>query len=358
MLVRNPFFHVWSAEGSARTAIRHEIVEKYGLQISEAEVTQVERGAGRRGVRRRRHPGRSAERARTGPKYASQVLREPADRRTEYMALNTRTRNAPFNNVRKARQAINYAADRSAIVKICGGPCTRHAHLPDPAAGLPRPTRGRTARTPPDPGDDEVGTAPTWPRLKAAGPGVRHQGPEGCREQHARTRPAKAVRRPSRWSPTLRTSIGYKARRSSVLSADGIQYPYVQNSEEQQQGERSAWSATGIQDYPAPVRTWLNVLLSAVTARIHPNSDASAEHRGVLRPRASRSQIDREAESSPERHRLRLRPTKLWTKVDHEATTDAGAVGVDLFNPKQIDFVSKRVGNYYILESNVQWAAS
>jgi peptide/nickel transport system substrate-binding protein len=35
---------------------------------------------------------------------------------------------------------------------------------------------------------------------------------------------------------------------------------------------------------------------------------------------------------------------KLWTKVD-KATTDDAAQAV-LFNPRLIDFVSKRVGNY------------
>ena len=51
-------------------------------------------------------------------KYASQVHVNTltAD---WYFALNTRT--APFNNL-QARQAINYAANRSAYVKIAGGP--------------------------------------------------------------------------------------------------------------------------------------------------------------------------------------------------------------------------------------------
>ena len=52
-----------------------------------------------------------------------------------YMALNTTT--PPFNNV-KARQAINYAADRERLRQdrrrlVAGG-----ADLPDPAAELPR----------------------------------------------------------------------------------------------------------------------------------------------------------------------------------------------------------------------------
>ena len=66
-------------------------------------------------------------------KYASQVHVNTltAD---WYFALNTRT--PPFNNL-KARQAINYAANRTAYVKIARRPVARRADLPDPAAQLP-----------------------------------------------------------------------------------------------------------------------------------------------------------------------------------------------------------------------------
>ena len=41
---------------------------------------------------------------------------------------------------------------------------------------------------------------------------------------------------------------------------------------------------------------------------------------------------------------------ELWAQVDHEVTDQAP--WVDLYNPKQIDFLSKRVGNY---QWNPQW---
>jgi peptide/nickel transport system substrate-binding protein len=40
----------------------------------------------------------------------------------------------------------------------------------------------------------------------------------------------------------------------------------------------------------------------------------------------------------------------IWQTVDHEMTDQAP--WVDLFNPKQIDFLAKRVGNY---QWNPQW---
>ncbi len=62
--------------------------------------------------------------------------------------------------------------------------------------------------------------------------------------------------------------IGYKA--SGQYLADGIQYPYVQNSKNHSKWN-IAWSAW-YQDYPAP-SDFLNVLLGC--GSIHPNSDAS-----------------------------------------------------------------------------------
>ena len=40
----------------------------------------------------------------------------------------------------------------------------------------------------------------------------------------------------------------------------------------------------------------------------------------------------------------------IWAQVDHDMTDQAA--WVDLYNPKQIDFLSKRVGNY---QWNPQW---
>ena len=50
------------------------------------------------------------------------------------------TRLAPFDNV-KARQAVNFAIDRKALVNLFGGPVLAAAGLPGPAARLPRACR-------------------------------------------------------------------------------------------------------------------------------------------------------------------------------------------------------------------------
>ena len=74
-----------------------------------------------------------------------------------YMALNTRR--PPFNNL-QARQAINYAANRTADVKIYGGP-----FLAVPACRSCRRTSRPTSRTAHLRRDRRPsGPARTWPR--------------------------------------------------------------------------------------------------------------------------------------------------------------------------------------------------
>ena len=90
--------------------------------------------------------------------------------------------------------------------------------------------------------------------------------------------------------------------------------------------------------------TFLNVLLGC--GSIHPNSDASPNiaefcDKGI---QAKMDQALQMGLTDPEG------ANQLWAEVDHEMT-DA-APWVDLFNPKQIDFLAKRVQNY---EWNPQW---
>ena len=91
-------------------------------------------------------------------KYADRVHVNPLTA-VWYFAFNTRM--PPFNNL-KARQGVNYATDRNALVKIYGGPKLAVADLPDPAAELP----GLQAVLPVHVGPRRrtSGRARTWPR--------------------------------------------------------------------------------------------------------------------------------------------------------------------------------------------------
>ena len=115
VLVRNPFFHVWSAVAQP-AGYPNEIIEKYGLPVSD-EVTEVQNGEADEVFDGDQIPSDQLTQL-NSPKYAGQIHVNTltAD---WYFALNTRR--APFNNL-QARQAINYAANRSAYVKIAGGP--------------------------------------------------------------------------------------------------------------------------------------------------------------------------------------------------------------------------------------------
>ena len=114
VLVRNPNFKEWSAEAQP-DGNPDSIVEKFGLPVTDA-VTAVENG--------------SADAVFAGDSIPADRLNEIDTQYADqthvnaltadwYFALNVNE--PPFDNL-QARQAINFAADRTAYVKIAGGP--------------------------------------------------------------------------------------------------------------------------------------------------------------------------------------------------------------------------------------------
>ena len=154
MLVRNPYFKQWSAEAQP-AGYPNEIIEKYGELVSN-EVTAVQNGEANEVFDGDQIPSDDLAQLNSA-KYASQVHVNTltAD---WYFALNTRT--PPFNNV-KARQAINYAANRTAYVKIAGGPSLAVPACqilpPNYPSYVPYCPYTTGSRRPSGPG-------PTWPR--------------------------------------------------------------------------------------------------------------------------------------------------------------------------------------------------
>jgi peptide/nickel transport system substrate-binding protein len=134
-------------------------------------------------------------------------------------------------------------------------------------------------------------------------------------------------------------SIGYKA--STQLLSGAAQYPFVQNSANWGKWN-VAWSAW-YQDYPAP-SDFLNVLLGCNS--IHKNSDASPNIAAFC-DKGIQAKIDQAESVAATNPSL---AASLWTQVDHADT--AAAPWVDLYNPKQIDFLSKNVHGY---QWNPQW---
>ena len=325
VLVRNPYFKLWSKDAQP-AGYPDKIIEKYGLPISE-EVTQVENGQADEVFDGDVIPSdRLAEL--NGAQFKDQVHVNPltAD---WYMALNTKT--APFNNL-KARQAINFAADRNAYVKIGGG-----TSLAVPTCQiLPPNFPGYKPYCPYTAGSDH--TKWTAPDIAKAKQLVQQSGTAGMKVvvNSATDETSKAL---ALQMVSDLNKIGYKA--STQLLTGSIQYPFVQNSNNSKKWQ-VAWSAW-YQDYPVP-SDFLNVLLGC--GSIHPGSDASPNIAAFCdqaiqakMTQASSMQLTNLAGAND-----------LWAQVDHEVTDQAP--WVDLYNPKQIDFLSKRVGNY---QWNPQW---
>jgi peptide/nickel transport system substrate-binding protein len=324
VLVRNPYFKVWNKVAQP-AGYPNEIIEKYGLQVSN-EVTEVENGEANEVFDGDQIPSDQLTQLNSA-KYSSQVHVNTltAD---WYMALNTKQ--PPFNNV-KARQAINYAANRSAYVKIAGGPS-----LAVPACQiLPPNFPSYKPYCPYTTGKQTVWSGPNLAKakalVKASGTAGEHVIVDGTNDQVGTALVQQMI--------SDLNSIGYKA--SPQLLSASIQYPYVQNSTNAAKWN-VGWSAW-YQDYPAPA-DFLNVLLGC--GSIHPNSDASPNIAAFC-DKSIQAQINK---AETEEATNPSAAAALWTQIDHEDTQQAP--WVNLYNPKQIDFLSKNVHGY---QWNPQW---
>ena len=241
----------------------NEIIEKYGLQVSD-EVTEVLNGEANEVFDGDQIPSDQLSTL-NSTKYAGQVHVNTltAD---WYFALNTKR--PPFNNA-LARQAINYAANRSAYVKIAGGPslAVPTCQILPPNFPSYAPYCPYTAGT-----NHTKWTAPDIAKAKQLVQQSHTAGMkvvvDGTNDQVGKALVEQMV--------SDLNAIGYKA--SAQLLAASIQYPFVQNSSNSAKWN-VGWSAW-YQDYPAP-SDFLNVLLGC--GSIHPEQRRQPEHRRVLR---------------------------------------------------------------------------
>jgi peptide/nickel transport system substrate-binding protein len=324
VLVRNPYFHVWS-QIAAPNGYPSEIIEKFGLPVSD-EVTEVENNEADEVWDGDQIPSDDLSTL-NSPVYASRVHVNTltAD---WYFALNT-TR-PPFNNL-EARQAINYAANRSAYVKIAGGPS-----LAVPACQiLPPNFPSYVPYCPYTTGPQTVWSGPNLAKAKAL---VKASGTYGDKVVVNGTNDQVGTELAEQMVSDL-DSIGYKA--TTQLLSMAVQYPFIQNSVNSSKWN-VAWSAW-YQDYPAPA-DFLNVLLGC--GHIVPNSDASPNIAAFC-DQSIQKQINT-AESIEAAQPAQA--ASLWTQIDHEDTNMAP--WVDLYNPKQIDFLASNVHGY---KWNPQW---
>jgi peptide/nickel transport system substrate-binding protein len=319
VLVRNPYFHVWNPLAQP-AGYPNEIIEKFGQTVSD-EVTAVENGQADEVYDGDTIPADRLNEL-NSPQYAKRVHINPltAD---WYWALNTKE--PPFNNV-KARQAINFAADRAAYVKIAGGPSLAVPTcqvLPPNFPGY-KPYCPYTAGT-----GTTKWTAPDLAKARAL---VKASGTAGMKVVVNTTTDETGKALAAQMVSDL-NKIGYK---TSIQPLNGsVQYAFIQNSNNitKWNVSYSAW----YQDYPA-ASDFLNVLLGC--GSIHPHSDASPNIAEFCN-NSIQAQMN-QAEVLGETNQTAA--NNLWAQIDHEVTNQAP--WVDMYNPKQIDFLSARVHGY------------
>ncbi|HUY98106.1 MAG TPA: ABC transporter substrate-binding protein [Verrucomicrobiae bacterium] len=313
-LVRNPYFHVWSAAAEPQ-GYPNKIVMTFG-QTVESEVTAVENGQAD-WMGDPPPPDRLTELS--SSKYAGRVHVNPLTA-VWYLVMNTRR--APFNNL-LARQAINWAVNRAAAVRLFGG-----SNLAQPAC---------TILPPNFPGhvnfcDYTKPAGSLWrgPDLAKAKQLVKQSGTKG--ESVGVVVQNDTVNKSiGEYVQSVLNQIGYKAT-LKPLSAN-IQFTYIQNTNNHVQISLSQW----YQDYPA-ASDFLRVLLSC--SEFHPGSDNSINIAGYCNPALDRRMAAAETLSLSN-------PTaanRLWGKIDEAMMQQAP--WAPLFTPKLIDFVSSRVRHY------------
>jgi peptide/nickel transport system substrate-binding protein len=313
-VVRNKYFKQWSKDAQPK-GNPDVIIQKFGLG-PEAQVTQVENGQAD-WMFDNVPSDRLAE---LSNKYASQVHINPLTA-VWYFAFNVNI--PPFNNL-KARQAVNFATDRNALVKIYGGP-----KLATPTCQvLPPNFPGYKAYCPytKNPGSGKW-TAPDMAKARQL---MAASGTKGATVK-VTTDTVDTDKSLGLYFVSLLNKLGYKAS-LQALSPD-IQYPYCQNSKNKVQFCWSSW----YQDYPA-ASDFLNVLLGC--GSFVPNSNASPNIAGFC-DKSIQSQMNQALQQGVTDQ---SGANTKWQAVD-KAVTDQ-APWVSMFNPKYLDFVGKRVKGY------------
>jgi peptide/nickel transport system substrate-binding protein len=313
VMKRNPYFKEWSKD-AAPDGYPDQITQSYGLTV-EAQITAIENGQYDWTLE-----SPPADRLNEiGTKYASQAHVETL---TAFWYAPMNTRLAPFNNL-KARQAVNYAIDRNALVKIFGGP-----KLATPSCQvLPPGFPGHIDYCPYTKNPGKTWSAPDLAKAKQL---VKESGTAGQKvavvSSDDEVNKATAV-----YLQSVLNSIGYKA---SVKPISGnIFFTYAQNTKNKVQINVQQW----YQDYPA-ASDFLHVLFGCES--FHPGSDSSINIAGFCDKsinakmhHALATALTNETAANAE-----------WAKID-KLVTDAAPMAT-LFTPKHIDVLSKRVGNF------------
>jgi len=319
IMVRNPHFKEWSHDAQPQ-GYPDEIHYKFGLTAT-AQVTAVQNDQ----ANWMYDPIPSDRLNEIGTTYADQVHIQPLTAMW-YLPMNVNM--APFNNV-KARQAVNFALDRAAMVKIFGGD-----KLAAPVCSFLPPafpghvdycqyTAGGSVESP--------ATAWTAPDIEKAKKLVEESGTKGQKVGIV-VSDDEVNKQMGEYIQSVLTEIGYKATLKPI--SGNIQFTYIQNTNNKVQISLSQW----YQDYPA-ASDFLYILLSC--ASFTPGSDSSINMSGYCN-KAFDAKMQKAMElglTDP------AAANKMWGDLDKEVMADAPVAVA--FTPKQVDFVSKGTKNYH-----------
>ncbi|QIG52153.1 ABC transporter substrate-binding protein [Nordella sp. HKS 07] len=313
VMERNPHFKVWSEEAQP-DGYPDKVQYDFGLS-EEAAVTAIQNGEADWTF----DEIPSDRLAEIGTKNKDQVHVTPL---TAWWYLPMNTRLAPFDN-EKARQAVSYAIDRSALVKIFGGNV-----LAAPVCQVLPP--GFPGHEPYCPFTKDPGAKWSAPDMEKAKQLVEESGTKGQKVTIIAEDKAisKAV---GVYLQSMLTELGYQAEVKPIST--NIQFTYIQNTNNKVQMSITQW----YQDYPA-ASDFLYILFGCESFR--EGSDSSVNISGFC---------DKEINDKM-KAALALGVTdqasadKMWTEIDKAITDKAPAAA--LFTPKHLDFVSKRVGNF------------
>jgi peptide/nickel transport system substrate-binding protein len=312
-MVRNPHFNEWSRDAQPQ-GYPDEIEETFGLTV-ESEVTAVENGQADWVF----DPPPADRLNEIGTKYAKQAH---VNSLTAFWYLAMNTNLPPFNNV-QARQAVNWAVDRNAVVRLYGG-----QNLAQPVCTvLPPGFPGHV-----DTCEYTKGGGSTWkePDLDKARQLVQQSGTAGT-EVGLVVSDDEVNKAIGEYVQSVLNSIGYKATLKRI--SGNIQFTYIQNTKNKVQISLSSW----YQDYPA-ASDFLNVLLSC--ASFHPGSDSSINIAGFCD-----KGVDAQMQDALKTERTSMdQANTKWGQVDQSVMKLAPMA--PLITPKLIDFTSARVGNY------------
>jgi len=308
-LVRNRRFREWSADAQPQGFPNSiSFSWRFGPDTA-ARVRAVERGAA--DVKLGDGPPSSKQELEAlAVRYPSQ-LRVNTLLATSYFFLNTRV--APFDDVR-VRRAVNSAFDREAFARLLGRGVAPTCQILPP--NLP-------------------GYRPTCPYAPSSVTGLdtarRLVTSSGAAGTQVTVWAISPIAEQGRYMVSVLASLGFRARLKTVDDPDAY-FMMVSDSRLRAQAGFGAWQA----DVPSAAGFIPGLLSCAGSGNLAQFCDRSIDAQIA---RAAAAQVQDPAAA-----------TRLWQQVEQSLLAQAPIVPT--YNRRNVDFVSKRVGNY---QYNPQW---